>query len=285
MTDNTNPLKRYYRQPQISIQLPSKQKYYTETVVQKTVTGEHPVLPMTAIDELSFRTPDSMMSGQSTVDVIRSCIPTILDPWQLVNYDIDTVLIAIRIASYGETMDVTANVPVTNEQMTHTINLPQVLDNLRREQITDTCVMKDGLTIQIRPLTYRQITQSQLKTFEQQKIYSQVAQSEMTAEDKTKKFMDGFKILSELNMDLLVGNIDLIRMPTGESVNDKEHIKQFIQNADARMIKELETKLAEMRQQGSIKPIRIKATEEQIKAGAPVSYDVPITFDNANFFV
>jgi hypothetical protein len=40
-----------------------------------------------------------------------------------------------------------------------------------------------------------------------------------------------------------------------------------------------------MRQQGSIKPIRIKATEEQIKAGAPVSYDVPITFDNANFFV
>ena len=285
MTDNTNPLKRYYRQPQISIQLPSKQKYYTETVVQKTVTGEHPVLPMTAIDELSFRTPDSMMSGQSTVDVIRSCIPTILDPWQLVNYDIDTVLIAIRIASYGETMDVTATVPVTNEQMTHTINLPQVLDNLRREQITDTCVMKDGLTIQIRPLTYRQITQSQLKTFEQQKIYSQVAQSEMTAEDKTKKFMDGFKILSELNMDLLVGNIDLIRMPTGESVNDKEHIKQFIQNADARMIKELETKLAEMRQQGSIKPIRIKATEEQIKAGSPVSYDVPITFDNANFFV
>lgn len=285
MTDNTNPLKRYYRQPQISIQLPSKQKYYPETVVQKTVTGEHPVLPMTAIDELSFRTPDSMMSGQSTVDVIRSCIPTILDPWQLVNYDIDTVLIAIRIASYGETMDVTATVPVTDEQMTHTINLPQVLDNLRREQITDTCVMKDGLTIQIRPLTYRQITQSQLKTFEQQKIYSQVAQSDMTTEDKTKKFMDGFKILSELNMDLLVGNIDLIRMPTGESVNDKEHIKQFIQNADARMIKELETKLAEMRQQGSIKPIRIKATEEQIKAGAPVSYDVPITFDNANFFV
>ena len=285
MTDNTNPLKRYYRQPQISIQLPSKQKYYPETVVQKTVTGEHPVLPMTAIDELSFRTPDSMMSGQSTVDVIRSCIPTILDPWQLVNYDIDTVLIAIRIASYGETMDVTATVPVTNEQMTHTINLPQVLDNLRIEQITDTCVMKDGLTIQIRPLTYRQITQSQLKTFEQQKIYSQVAQSEMTAEDKTKKFLDGFKILSELNMDLLVGNIYLIRMPTGESVNDKEHIKQFIQNADARMIKELETKLAEMRQQGSIKPIRIKATEEQIKAGAPVSYDVPITFDNANFFV
>jgi len=285
MADNTNPLKRYYRQPQISIQLPSKQKYYPETVVQKTVTGEHPVLPMTAIDELSFRTPDSMMSGQSTVDVIRSCIPTILDPWQLVNYDVDTVLIAIRIASYGETMDVTATVPVTNESMTHTINLPQVLDNIRRDDITDTCVLKDGLTIQVSPLTYRQITQSQLKTFEQQKIYSQVAQSEMTAEEKTKRFMDGFRVLSDLNMELLLGNIARIQLPTGESVADKEHIKQFIQNADAKLIKELETRLAEIRQQGAMKPVKVKATEEQIKAGAPVSYDVPITFDNANFFV
>ena len=285
MADNTNPLKRYYRQPQISIQLPSRQKYYAETVVQKTTTGEHPVLPMTAMDELSFRTPDSMMSGQSTVDVIRSCIPTILDPWQLVNYDVDTVLIAIRIASYGETMDVTASVPVTNESMTHTINLPRVLDNIRRDDITDTCVLKDGLTIQVNPLTYRQITQSQLKTFEQQKIYSQVAQSEMTAEEKTKRFMDGFRVLSDLNMELLLGNIARIQLPTGESVTDKEHIKQFIQNADAKLIKELETRLAEIRQQGAMKPVKVKATEEQIKAGAPVSYDVPITFDNANFFV
>lgn len=285
MTDNTNPLKRYYRQPQISIQLPSKQKYYPETVVQKTTTGEHPVLPMTAMDELSFRTPDSMMSGQASVDVIRSCIPTILDPWQLVNYDIDTVLIAIRIASYGETMDVTSSVPVTNESMTHTINLPQVLDNIRREEITDTCVLKDGLTIQSSPLTYRQITQSQLKTFEQQKIYSQVSQSEMTAEEKTKRFIDGYKILSELNMELLLGNIERIQLPTGELVTDKHHIKQFIENADAKLIKELETKLASIRQQGGMKPIKVKATDEQIKAGAPVNYDVPVTFDNANFFV
>ena len=77
MTENTNPLKRYYRQPQISIQLPSRERYYPDDVVQKTTTREHPVLPMTAMDELAFRTPDSMMNGQASVDVIKSCIPTI----------------------------------------------------------------------------------------------------------------------------------------------------------------------------------------------------------------
>jgi hypothetical protein len=265
--------------------LPSKQKYYSETVVQKTTTGEHPVLPMTAIDELSFRTPDSMMSGQSTVDVIRSCIPTIQDPWQLVNYDIDTVLIAIRIASYGETMDVTSLVPGTNESITHTVNLPQILDQIGRDQITDQCTLQDGLTVQVSPLTYKQITESQLKTFEQQRIYAQVSQSQMTAEEKTRRFTESFRILSNLNMSLLISNIEKITLPSGESVNDKEQIKKFIENADAKTIKELENKLADIRQQGSIKPVKIKATEEQIKAGAPATYEVPITFDNANFFV
>lgn len=285
MTENANPLKRYYRQPQISIQLPSREKYYPATVVQKTTTGEHPVLPMTAMDELSFRTPDSMMSGQATVDVIKSCVPTIQDPWQLVNYDIDTVLIAIRIASYGETMDVTSTVPGTNESITHTVNLPQMLEQIRKDQITDQCTLQDGLTVQVSPLTYKQITESQLKTFEQQRIYAQVSQSEMTAEEKTKRFTESFRILSDLNMSLLVSNIQKITLPSGESVTDRNQIKEFIQNADAKTIKDLENKLADIRQQGSIKPVKIKASEEQIKAGAPATYEVPITFDNANFFV
>jgi len=285
MTENTNPLKRYYRQPQISIQLPSKARYYAADVVEKTTTGEHPVLPMTAIDELAFRTPDSMMNGQATVDVIRSCIPTILDPWQLVNYDIDTVLIAVRIASYGETIDVTSGVPGTNESATHTVSLPQMLEQLRNIEVTDTCELKDGLKITVSPLTYKQITESQLKTFEQQRIYAQVSQSQMTAEEKTRRFTDSFKILSELNMSLLISNIERITLPSGESVTDRAQIKQFVENADAKLIKELENKLIDIRQQGSIKPFKAKATEEQIKAGAPATYEVPITFDNANFFV
>ena len=285
MTENTNPLKRYYRQPQISIQLPSKSRYYAADVVETTTTGEHPVLPMTAIDELAFRTPDSMMNGQATVDVIRSCIPTILDPWQLVNYDIDTVLIAVRIASYGETIDVTSGVPGTNESATHTVSLPQMLEQLRNIEVTDTCELKDGLKITVSPLTYKQITESQLKTFEQQRIYAQVSQSQMTAEEKTKRFTDSFKILSELNMSLLISNIERITLPSGESVTDRAQIKQFVENADAKLIKELENKLIDIRQQGSIKPFKAKATEEQIKAGAPATYEVPITFDNANFFV
>ena len=105
MEEKANPLTKYYRQPAIYIKFPSGGKYYTDDIVTPTENGEHAVLPMTAKDDLSFKTPDSLMSGQSTVDVIKSCVPDIKDPWKLVNYDVDTVLIAIRIAGYGETMD------------------------------------------------------------------------------------------------------------------------------------------------------------------------------------
>jgi len=40
-----------------------------------------------------------------------------------------------------------------------------------------------------------------------------------------------------------------------------------------------------LRSQGAVKPLKLKSTEEQIKKGAPASYDVPVTFDTANFFV
>ena len=284
MTQNANPLKSFYRQPQISIKLPSQERYYTPDVILKTATGEHPVLPMTSMDELAFRTPDSLMNGQATVDVIKSCIPTIVDPWRLVNYDIDTVLIAIRIASYGETMDVNFTVPVSGEQMTQTMNLPALLESIRNQTITDTCTLDNGLIIAVKPLTYKKIVDAQLKTFEQQKLYVQVNQSGMSAEEKTKQFTNSFKLLNDLNFQILTENISRINLPTGESVSDEKQIKEFIKNADARLVKEIEDKLGEIRQLGAIKPVKIKATEEQIRAGVPATFEIPMTVDNSNFF-
>ena len=147
MVENTNPLNKYYRQPAIYISLPSKGRYYTSSVYTATQTGEIPVLPMTAKDEMAFKTPDAMINGQATVDVIRSCCPNILDPWQLTNYDLDTVLLGIRIATYGETMDITATIPVINEQISHTVNLPALLETVKNVEIKDSFRTKNGLSL------------------------------------------------------------------------------------------------------------------------------------------
>jgi len=285
MVENTNPLNKYYRQPAIYITLPSKGKYYTAESFRPTETGDIPVLPMTAKDEMAFKTPDAMIIGQATVDVIMSCCPNILDPWKLSNYDLDTVLLGIRIATYGETMDINATVPKVNEQISHTVNLPALLETVKNIEVKDSFKTKDGFEVFIAPLTYKQITEAQTKTFEQQKMIAAVGQSQMTDEQKSQKFSEAYKTLTDLNYTMLNDSFEKIITPDNQTVVDKQQIQDFISNANTTLITEMQEKMIALRAQAQVKPIRLKATEEQIKKGAPVSFEVPLTFDNSNFFV
>merc|ERR1711991_178386 len=90
----------------------SKGIYYTQgNVVQDNQFTNIPVFGMNTMDEIMLKTPDALFSGQATVNIIKRCIPILTNPWALVGFDIDYVLMAIRIASYGEQMPITSNCP------------------------------------------------------------------------------------------------------------------------------------------------------------------------------
>jgi hypothetical protein len=284
MTENANPLNKYFRQASIYVKLPSGTDYPAD-VVTKSETGEIGIMAMTAKDEIRFKTPDALMNGQGVVDVIESCVPDIKDAWQIKSYDLDTILVAIRIATYGETMEINFNVPGANESVAHTINLPAILDEIQKAKVDTAFTLKDGLKITVQPLTYRDMTSTSLQTFQQQKMYSAVQDSELSDEDKATRFNDAFKKLTDLNASILLKNMASITMTDGTVITDAAHIKEFVDNANATVIKEIETKLMDLRTQGAVKPLKLKASEEQIKKGAPASYEVPVTFDTSNFFV
>jgi hypothetical protein len=284
MTENTNPLGQYYRQPQIYIKLPSGGRYYPKEVYTPTETGEIPILPMTAKDEMAFKTPDAMINGQSTVDVIKSCVPNLLDPWKMVNYDTDAVLLAIRIATYGETMDITFRVPGTEEDQQHSMNLPALLEDLGKLKIADSTTTSKGFKIDIQPLDYKTLTKIQIARFEQQKMYGTIDSSSMTEEQKQTAFAKSFETLNMVNFSLLVDSIKSITTPKGDTVTDRAQLIEFCDKADTKTITEIQEKLSELRLQAQIAPLKIKTTEEQIKKGAPASFEVPVTFDNSNFF-
>ena len=284
MTENTNPLNKYFRQPAIYVSLPSGTAYPPH-VVTPSQTGELGVMPMTAKDEIRFKTPDALMNGQGVVDVIQSCVPNIKDAWQIKSYDLDTILVAIRIATYGETMEINFNVPGAKETVSHSVNLPAILDQLKATRVDNQIVLKDGLKITVMPLTYQDMTSTSLQTFQQQKMYSAIQDSKLSDDDKAKRFNEAFKTLTDLNTSILLKNIASVIMPDGTEIDDPVHIKEFINNANATLVKEIEQKLTDLRGQGAVKPLKMKATEEQIKKGAPATYEVPVTFDSSNFFV
>lgn len=281
---NTNPLSKYFRQPAIYIKLPSQGRYYDKQTFTPTETGEIPILPMTAKDELAFQTPDGMMNGQSTVDVVKSCVPNMLDPWQMVNYDTDVILLAIRIATYGETMEIKFVTPVTNEEQSATVNLPQMLEQIAQFKIEDYATTSKGFKVKISPLTYKTLTKVQVAQFEQQKILGTINDSALTEQQKQTAFSKSWHNINDVNFSLLVDSIGEITSPDGDVVNDRKQILDFVAKADTKTIKEIEKKLQELRVQAQTPPLKIKATEEQVKAGVPATFEVPMTFDNSNFF-
>ena len=168
---NTNPLQKYFRQPKIYLSLPSNGKYYPAGSLEISETGEYPVFPMTARDEIMIKTPDALLNGEATVAVIKSCIPAIKEPFNMPAMDLDACLIAIRIATYGEKMEVNINVPVTNEEKAFDLDLRVMLDQFTNVDY-DSIVQMDDLSIELKPLTYQEFTTTSKATFDEQRIFN-----------------------------------------------------------------------------------------------------------------
>lgn len=239
MTETTkNPLSALFRQPKIYMPLPSKGMYYPEGAVEIPSTGELPVYAMTARDELLFKTPDALMNGSATVDVIKSCVPNIKDPWVMPSIDLDAVLCAIRIATFGHEMEVTATCPECKHPNDFVVDLRLVLDNIRNSSFNSQIIVDDTIVIQLRPLNYDEITKASLKAFEHQRIFSIVNDDSISEEQKVKLFQESFSKLTDMTIDTVSQGIVSISTPAG-STDNKVFINEFLRNTDKKIFAEI----------------------------------------------
>jgi len=284
-----NPLSKYFRQPKLYIQLPSQGNFYKNGSIEYPENGEIAVYSMTAKDELIFKTPDALLNGQATVDVIQSCIPAIKDAWAMPSVDLDVCLIAIRLATYGEMMTLSIKTPVTGEEKDMQVNLRELLDSFAHIGYSNT-VMLPEMTVKLRPLTYREFTQGALRTFEEQRIFSLVNDEKMAEEEKLQAFTNSFAKLTELTVDMMCKGIVSIQLNQDDNdgepiiVSDQKHIFDFIKNADKQFFNQIQKHLEGEKEKFQIKPLTAEASPEEIEKGVPATYEVPITFDNSNFF-
>lgn len=278
-----NPLSKHFRQPKIYIKLPSRGNFYSRGSLEMTETGEFPVLAMTAKDELMFKTPDALLNGQSTVSVIQSCIPNIKNAWSIPSIDVDAILIAIRIATYGEKMDLTIKIPEINEEKTYAVDLRMLLDQLTQEDY-DNIVEVGDFKFEISPMTYKNFTEIALKTFEEQRIFKIVNNDELSETEKLQKFNESFTRLTELNISNILKSVVAVQYANDTPVVNKDHIIEFFQNADKDIYKALITHIDNQRLKFTVKPLKVRLSEEEVARGAPEEIEVPITFDQSNFF-
>lgn len=274
----------YMRQPKIYISLPSDGAFWPPKSIDIPENKELPIYSMTAKDELAFKTPDALMNGQAVVDVIQSCVPNIKNAWQMPLIDFDAILIAIRLATYGENMSFTVKVPVTEESLDYAIDLRVILDQIR-SNITwqEEIEVAEGLTVFVKPLTYKHMTHTSIKAFETQRIMTIVNDDKISDDEKIKAFNTSFATMTQVTVDLISESISKIKAGDTEVV-DAKHIKEFIANADKEIFNKIKDHLDHLKSNNEIKPLIITTSEEQREQGAPETFQVPLNFNNSDFF-
>lgn len=276
MSKKPNPLAMYFRQPKLYITLPSHGRFYPEDSIDVSEIGEYAVYAMTAKDELMFKTPDALMNGQSTVEVIKSCVPSIKNPWFMPSIDIDAVLIAIRIATYGDEMEFTSSCPACNHFNDLIFKLTNYLDVASSFEYND-LIDLEPLKIYIKPYSYKEISKHAIRTLEQQKIISIVNNDSLSDEDKIEQFGESFVKLTELTISVVAGCVYKIETPNGV-VEDRQQIAEFIENSDKETFNAINERIADLKEKITMKSQEITCQE------CSHQFKVDITMDQSNFF-
>ena len=275
MTIQNNPLKQYFRRPAIYLKLPSGGKLYALGVVNITESGELAVYPMTAIDEISSKTPDALYNGTAMADIIKSCIPDIKDPWSINSIDLDAILIAIKAAAGGDDMSISSECPSCKEVAEYGVNLVGILSQLKSADYEKELTINE-LSIKFRPLSYKEMNEAGTGQMEAQRIFMMLEKEENEA-IRAEKTQEALRFITEVTMKILSNTVTHIRTPN-VFVEEKEYILDFLKNCDRETYIAIRDYNASLKAQTEIKPLKIRCINCQHE------YDQQFTLNTSDFF-
>jgi hypothetical protein len=273
---SVNPLSQYFRQPSIYIKLPSQGKFYPQGAIDMPQNGDIPVLPMTAIDEITYRTPDALFSGQAVINVIQSCIPSIKDAWAIPSIDIDSILVGIRIASYGHNMDFATQCPKCSNTEEYQIDLRTILDNIKTPDYS-TGIKQGDIEIYFKPMTYKNLSDNNKLQFDEQRIFQNLPADGTADPAQVAAMSEALKKMTEMTVIALSQSILSIRTPHAV-VSEPAYITEFIQNCDRNLFNKIQDYVIAHKAEAEMQPIGIKCQQCENE------YKQAITLDMTSFF-
>ncbi len=273
--NDINPLKQYFRRPAMYLKLPSGGQFYDEMTVRIPDNGELPIYPMTAIDEVTAKTPDALFNGSAVVEIIRSCVPNIINPDKLNSIDLDAVLIAIRAASVGSEMDIESDCVSCKETNKFGLNLMGLLASIKPGDYDKELFVGD-LSFTFRPLSLSEINEGNMAQFEVQRemINARSIEDVDGQNEATSKVLGK---VNELSFRVVAKGIREVKTPE-ITVDDSNHILDYLKNCDKKVFDTLRNHVISLRETSEIKPLKITCVHCQYE------YEQPFTLNVSDFF-
>jgi len=231
---------------------------------------------MTGMDEIIVRTPDALLSGESTATVISSCIPAIKDPWDVCILDLTQILAAIRIATYGNSMNIGHKCTNCGADNEYDIDLNKVVEFYMGCQYENKIVLKE-FTINLKPLNYKASTEFNLRNF---RLQQRIAQAEVmdNTPERQELINSLFKELAAIQTEIYKVTIDSVDIGS-QVVTETAFILEWLDNCDKSVF-------------DAIKQLNQRNTDTWTMPKFPVKCDecgtevnLTVDLDQSNFFV
>lgn len=234
---SNNPLAGLYRKKTVYTKLPSKGKYYPSGITL-SIDGELGVMPMTATDEIFMKSPDALFNGEALFNMLKSCAPDIKNPEEIPACDLDVILMAIKIATSGQSIDIVSECPACKEENEYEINLANIMGTAKEIDDNNQVDFEDmKVKVFIRPYSLKSQIKTQLQKFYNYRMEMLLNQENMSSEQKAKLFDEALVSAAEISVQLVTDNILKVEIADedGETtiVEEPEHIRDWVSNMDS----------------------------------------------------
>jgi hypothetical protein len=275
-------LAQYYRKPGTYIELPSGGRFYKLTP-KLSDTNELAVYPMTAQDELALKNPDALLNGEALKQVIASVCPDIKDVSEIPAPDIDAILVAMRMTSYGDDMemDVAHGCKESGGKSQRvTVGLGSVLSTSKAiPESLGTVTLSNGVIVQLKPYTLdaqSRLLRVQFNTMRQ--LQGAEANENSTIEQKADIANRGYDQLVALSQDILAASVISVTLPDGVVVTNSIHIREWVKNLDRASNERLDEEIKAFGKFGITRTLEVECDHCKNK------FTTDMLFDPTSFF-
>jgi hypothetical protein len=194
-------------------------------------------------------------------------------------------LIAIRIASYGEKMEMNVKIPDTEETEPFEIDLRPMLDQIAENTIwEERVIISEDLTVYIEPVNYKVMTDYSVMSFDSNRILSTLIQEkDLTEEQRVNLAADAMSKIADATLMQMVHGIKRIDSKDG-STDNPEYIKEFLENIEKEIFNKISSAFRKLNDHNNERSVTIQVPPKYVETGSPATITVPFQFDYSNFF-
>lgn len=245
---------------------------------QTGIKNSYPVYSMIVLDDFTLRTPDALLSGDATKQVIQNCCPDITNPEDLLICDIPALLSTIKIASGGMDMEFTICCPNCKEQNPYEINLGSVNSSLSAKSWFSPLEL-DSLEIYFYPPTYKEYSEFSIEDFKYRKQIYYITHLES---------MDGYEEVlvglvekqKDLNLRYQAASIQKIILDNYAEVTNPEHIREWFQQLDITLQERISNYIDKCNKDCTLPDLTISCNDCAHEFTVPIDLDFSSQFRN-----